>query len=95
MPIRNFRKQDLPALVDFVDTCHAWQGEGSTLGKESFRQLLGQPGLEPDQNLFILESDEGLVQGFCLVISELPIGRSVLEFETATGLAGASCGIQR
>ena len=61
------------------------------MARQTFREVLAQPDLAPSDNCFLLE-EEGKVQGFCLVFPELPIRRTVLEFEVAPHLSGTSAG---
>ena len=89
MPVRNYTGDRLPGLLDFVEVVRGWGSQGRDLARQTFREVLGQPNLAPSNNCFLLE-EEGKVQGFCLVIPELPIGRTVLEFEVAPNLSGSS-----
>ncbi len=89
MQVRNFTSGQLPALLDFVEQCNLWGNRGRELGRQTFREVLGQPGLAPTNNCFLL-NEGGRVRGFCLVIPELPIDRTVLELEVAPGLAGST-----
>ena len=87
MPIRSFTWNDLPALLDLVERIKSWQGEGRELGRQNFREILGQPGLDPEVNCLLLE-DRGQLQEYCLAFPELPVGRAVLELEAGPHLAG-------
>ena len=89
MPVNSYTGDRLPDLVDFIQAVRCWGGQGYDLARQTFVEVLGQPDLAPSENCFLLE-DEGKVQGFCLVIPELPIGRTVLEFEIAPHLSGSS-----
>ena len=78
MIIRNYTNADLPALLDFVAAHSSWGADGQELGRATFAQGLGQPGLAPERNGFLLD-DGGALRGFALLSLELPIGRSVIE----------------
>lgn len=78
MIIRNYTTADLPALLDFVAANSSWGADGQELGRATFAQGLGQPGLAPERNGFLLD-DGGALRGFALLSLELPIGRSVIE----------------
>lgn len=88
MRIRTFSGHRLPALLDYVDTGCTWGERGRALGRQTFQQMLGQPGLSPTDNCFLLE-DGDRVRGFCLVVPETPIGRAVLEGGVAPKLVGS------
>ena len=79
----------MPSLLDFVEAIRGWDDQGRDLGRLTFQEALAQPDSEPAKNCYLLE-EEGKVQGFCLVIPELPISRTVLEFEVAPHLSGSS-----
>ena len=87
MPLRNFTSGQLPALLDFVDSCSSWGDQGRDLGRRTFRDILGQPGLVPEKNCLLLEED-GRLQGYCLVFPEPPISRAVLQLDVSPSLAG-------
>ena len=89
MPVRNFTSDRLPVLLDFVEEGSFWGDKGRDLGRRTFQDILGQPGLDPENNCLLLEEGSQL-QGFCLVIPEIPIGRAVLELKVAPSLAGSS-----
>jgi mycothiol synthase len=78
VPVRNFTHDRLPDLLDFVETVNSWGNLGSELGRQTFRELLAQPGLDPSNNSLVFE-EGGKIKGFCLVVPETPIGRAVLE----------------
>ena len=88
MPIRNFTGDQLSALLDFVETGSSWGEHGRELGRRTFQDILGQPGLAPQDNCLLLE-EGGQLQGFCLVIPEPSIDRAVLELEVAERLVGS------
>ena len=77
----------MPALLDFVEAASGWSAQGRPLGRDTFREVLDQPGLAPAENCLLLEEAD-TVQGFCLVSPELPIGRAVLDLKVAPHLAG-------
>lgn len=89
MPVRNYTDDRLSSLLDFVEAVRGWGIQGRDLGRQTFQEVLAQPDSAPVDNCFLLEED-GKVQGFCLVIPELPISRTVLEFEIAPHLSGSS-----
>ena len=78
----------MPALLDFVETCSSWGDRGRDLGRRTFQDILGQPGLVPEENCLLLEED-GQIQGYSLVFPEPPISRAVLQLEVAANLAGS------
>ncbi len=84
MPIHKYTIDDRPAMVDFVASQSDWGVAGSLLGRETFERVLGQPGLEPDRNCFVLEKS-GAVEGFSLVFPEVSVGRAVIEVVAAAG----------
>ena len=88
MPVRNFTDDRLPDLLDFVETINSWGDQGSELGRQTFRELLAQPGLDPSNNCLVVE-EGGKIQGFCLVVPESPIGRTVLELTIGPRRAGS------
>ena len=89
MPVRSYTGDRLLDLLDFVESVRGWGSQGRDLARRTFREVLAQPDLAPSNNCFLLEED-GKVQGFCLVTPELPISRTVLEFEVAPHLSGSS-----
>ena len=88
MPLRNFTPGRLPALLDFVETCSSWGDQGRDLGRRTFQDILGQPGLDPEENCLLLEED-GRLLGHSLVFPEPPISRAVLQLEVAAGMSGS------
>lgn len=78
MPVRNFSNDRLPELLDFAETINSWGHQGSELGRQTFKELLAQPGLDPSNNCLVVE-EGGKIQGYCLVVPETPIRRTVLE----------------
>jgi mycothiol synthase len=89
LPVRNFTRDQLPALLDFAESCSSWGDQGRDLGRRTFQDKLGQPGLAPEENCLLLEED-GRLQGYSLVFPEPPISRAVLELEVAASLAGST-----
>ena len=87
MSVRLFTADRLPELLDFVEACSSWGYAGRDLGRLTFQQTLQRPGFEPETNCLLLES-EGRIQGYCLVIHEVKIGRTVLEPYVIPELAG-------
>ncbi len=77
MPIHNYTVSDREALVDLAAFQNGWNGS-ERLGRETFSHVLGQPGLEPESNCFLLE-ESGALQGYSLVFPEVEIRRAVIE----------------
>ena len=75
--------------MDFLEAAGGWSGQGRELGRDTFREVLNQPGLKPSENCLLLEQADK-VQGFCLVSPELLIGRTVLDLKVARPWAGGS-----
>ena len=88
MPVLNYSVNQLPPLLDFIERRRAWTSQGRNLGRQTFQEILVQPGLDPEANCFLLE-ENGDLQGFCMVTPEIPIGRAVVELEVAPRLEGA------
>ena len=89
LPVLSFTPDKLPALLDFVESTSSWGEQGRDLGRKTFEQTLGQPGLDLLSHCFLLE-EGGRVQGYCLVHHEPPISRMVLEPNVATQFEGTS-----
>lgn len=87
MPVRAFTQRQFPALLDFVENLRSWDSQGRELGRRTFEETLNQPGSVPENDCFLLE-ENGRIQGFCLVVPELPINRAVLELEIDPQLEG-------
>lgn len=101
MPVLNYTGGQLPALLDFVETCSSWGDQGRDLGRRTFQDILGQPGLDPEENCLLLEED-GRLQGYSLVFQEPAISRAVMELEVAASVASSPqelelvrCGVAR
>ena len=89
MPVRCFTWKDLPDLLGFaglVQSGGAPQDREAT--RRNFREVLGQPWLEPEKNCLLLEV-EGRIRGYCLIFPEIPIQRAVLAPDIAGDLAGS------
>ena len=89
MSVLSFSADKLPALLDFVESCSSWGEQGRDLGRKTFEQILGQPGLDLLSHCFLLEEGGDLL-GYCLVHHEGPINRMVLEPKVAPHLEGSS-----
>ena len=89
MPVLSYTPDKLPALLDFVESGSSWGEAGRDLGRKTFKQILGQPGLDPQNDCFLLEQ-AGSLQGYCLLHHEGPICRVVLEVKIAPSLEGTS-----
>ena len=68
--IRNFRPDDLPALVELINAADRVDdaGNATTLARLSHR--LAEPRIKPTENLFVAEADGRLV-GYVLVLQQL------------------------
>ena len=91
MPVRYFTTDRLPKLLKFVEASNTWVDASRDLGLRTFGQMLRQPGLDPESNCLLLETNEE-IQGYCLVVPELKIGRVVLEPNVAPELLGTPSG---
>lgn len=81
MTIRNFRWEDVPALAK-LDNRLLQSPHASIAPKQRFvTEFLGQPNLNPEEDLFLYES-EGSLQGYGLIFPEPAISRSVLMMKT-------------
>lgn len=89
MPVRNFTHDKLTPLLDFVESGSSWGEQGRELGRKTFEQTLGQPGLDLLSHCFLLEESETVV-GYCLVHHEGPISRMVLEPKVAPQYEGTA-----
>ena len=87
MPVVNYTNNHNTALAEFVASHSSPNSEQYDLCLNTFRGVLRQPGLDPTENCFVLESG-GQMKGLALVFREFPIGRSVIELMTAPELAG-------
>ncbi len=84
LPLSSYTGDQLPALLDFVETSNSWGAQHKELGRRVFQDKLGQPGLSPQDNCLLWE-EGGRIQGYVLVFPEPPISRAVLEFESTGG----------
>ena len=91
LPVRSFSFDRMQELLDFVESKNSWGDQGRELGRSTFEQALGQPGLDPASNCLLLESNDRL-RGYCLVHPEPAIERAVLEMEIEPELAGGARG---
>lgn len=88
MSVRNFTPGDLPALLAFADMVQSGgEDTGQELRRQTFRQVLEQPGLDPEHNCFLLQDDSQL-QGYCLLFWEPLIKRAVLGPDVSPEAAG-------
>ena len=88
MPVRSFTWQDLPALLDFIGTVQAQNEQDRKERRQSFQENFRRPGLDPESNCLLLETDGQLV-GCCLIFSEPPIQRAVFALDVAPAVEGA------
>jgi mycothiol synthase len=84
LPVRNFIWDDLPALLELVGKVGG-RGNNDQEMQRALRDLLGQPGLTPEEDCILVEQ-LGQIQGFVLVCPELPIGRAVLDIGASSEL---------
>ncbi len=68
MTIRNFRPDDLPALVELRQAVHLPDHDDLPRSFETVRREMDWPGLDPVRNVFIAESDDGRVAGMAKVL---------------------------
>ena len=78
MKLRLFVKDDVPALADLFNVIHGLEGSPRGYDAPFLRDMLGQPGLDAEQNCMLAAQGEDLV-GYAMVVPELPIQRIVLE----------------
>ena len=78
MELRLFVKDDVPALADLFNVIHGLEGSPRGYDAPFLRDMLGQPGLDVEQNCMLAVQGEDLV-GYAMVVPELPIQRIVLE----------------
>jgi mycothiol synthase len=88
LSVRNFTWDDLPALLEFVGKVQAKTEPDRKFRQQNFKETLGLPGLEPEENCLLLE-EGGQIQGGCLVFPEPPISRAVLALDVAPDIAGS------
>ena len=88
MPVVNYKNNHNTALTEFVASHSSLNSELYELCFSTFQGVLGQPGLAPTENCFVLEH-AGAVKGVALVFREFAISRSVIEVMTASELAGS------
>ena len=87
MVIRNFRWNDIPALVELENRLRQAQGDTSSATEEFLREYLGQPNLRVEENCFLYEVN-GRPIGYALVCPEPSTSRSVLELKIHPEYAG-------
>ena len=85
MPVVNYTNNHNTALTEFVAFHSSLNSELYELCFSTFQGVLGQPGLAPTENCFVLEH-AGAVKGVALVFREFAISRSVIEVMTASEL---------
>jgi mycothiol synthase len=88
LPVRNFTWGDLPDLLEFVGQVQAKTEYDRKFRQQNFKETLGLPGLEPEENCLLLE-ERGQIQGKCLIFPEPPINRAVLALDVAPDIAGS------
>jgi len=87
LPVVNYTNNHNIALVEFVASHNSTASELQDLCRNTFRYVLGQPGLVPLETCLVLEQDDQ-IKGLALVYREYPISRSVIEVMIAPELAG-------
>ena len=87
MPVVNYTNNHNTALAEFVASHSSPNSELHDLCFSTFQGVLGQPGLAPTENCFVLEH-AGEIKGMALVFREFAINRSVIEVMTSPDLAG-------
>ena len=87
MAIRNFRWDDISALVGLENSLRQAQGDTSPADEKLLREYLGQSNLRVEENCFLYDADEGL-KGYALVCPEPPIKRSMLELKVHPNYLG-------
>ncbi|HIM62191.1 MAG TPA: GNAT family N-acetyltransferase [Dehalococcoidia bacterium] len=88
MPVVNYTNDHNAALAEFVASHSSSNSELYDLCFSTFQGVLGQPGLAPTDNCFVLEH-ACEAKGLALVFREFAISRSVIEVMTAPELAGS------
>ena len=78
MELRLFVKDDVPALADLLNVIHGLEDSPRGHDAPFLRDILGQPGMDAEQNCMLAVQDGNLV-GYAQVVPELPIQRIVLE----------------
>jgi|PlaIllAssembly_1097288.scaffolds.fasta_scaffold67075_3 hypothetical protein len=66
--IRNFRPDDLPALVELRQAVHRLDHDDQPRTLDTVRTEMEWPELDPEHNIYVAESDDGRVAGtpkFC------------------------------
>lgn len=89
MPVVNYTHRHKAALVEFVASQHSSTSELHDLCGGIFQATLGQPGLEPTENCWVLD-ESGQIKGLALIFHEHPIKRSVIEVMTSPDVAGTA-----
>jgi mycothiol synthase len=89
LPVVNYTNNHNSALAEFVGRQGSPTNDLDELCRSTFQGVLGQPGLEPEENCLVLE-DAGQINGLALLFREFPIGRSVIELMTVPELVGGA-----
>lgn len=79
MQVRNFAGADLPALVNLTTSVRTSQGDERAVTPETLMEDLGRPGLDPEQNCYLLEDVHG-PSAYFILTKELRIGRIIIDF---------------
>ena len=75
---QNFRWDDLPALVELMQTIRLADGDNRLVDEVVVREHLSQPGHSPSENCFLFSSSSGL-RAYAFLHPEPLINRTVLE----------------
>ncbi|MDP6127576.1 MAG: GNAT family N-acetyltransferase, partial [Dehalococcoidales bacterium] len=75
--IRGYRESDCAGLLRLRNAAAALAADGRYLTAEAQRSSLERPGYRPEENLFVIEMNGGVV-GYADVIVELKLGRAIV-----------------
>ena len=89
MIVLNFTWNDLPALVEFITLVRSEGGDERLVSLPSLREEMAQPGLNPEENCFLFEDDQGL-RAYSILHPEVRLRRAVLELGIHPGHKGNS-----
>lgn len=76
--IRNYRPADFDEFVRLNSEAEKLEPTGASISVQFIAENLRRPGYNPTQDLFIAETDKGIV-GYLDVLPELAIGRVILK----------------
>ena len=78
LELRLLVKDDVPALADLLNVIHGMEDSPRGYDAAFLRDMLGQPGMDAEQNCMLALQD-GVLVGYAQVVPELPINRIVLD----------------